>query len=957
MKSKKSSMTCDKFKASVATWWRRWSLLWYIFLLITGYCFLSPDNCQNAISWLAERSWMPAGNDLVALIPFARKVIPPLIIIWAIMFIIGLFFSWTRNLFWKCVIYIILGSVIWFLPCQLENFTRYFDAFYASFVLILAAGWLASLFYGLAHSGGAKALVLVIFVIIGSLLYEWLASLGAFQFHGERWIRPEQIIDCVFGVIDKQKDIQDVTSVSHGLAVASYYLFHALLAFFFGYIIIGFVSKAAVNTILLRFLRSPDSIFWGVNTEALYLARDLKKHGEKCVFVVSDFSSVDTGMLDQLSAEDFLWVPNGRGSLRMVAQPVKKHFFLSQSGSQNVEWATQLAEFVNNQPEVYIRIDDDADDSWLFRWADDKDIQGKLNIHIVRETSLVADVLLSDHPSLLAPCVECKNGKVTKVSEKGDSIFRLLQIGFGSQGQMLFNRTLSDVQAPGLLFNAVLIDNRREAFDLYDVRCPDVKREYCLRFVNMDVRTKTFFDWLEKEISKVEYTRIFISTDNDDLNLSVAEFIVKYYMEKGDMKRLKNLSKVLFVRVRYPENYANLKSLEEGKALDFTHFGADKTVYSYDNVVNLDIDIVAKKSNARWSKGLDENIKWAQTSFFNRESSRASAMGMKNLLRLSAVEKTILSEEEWKSMLKGNSNLLKNLCDAEHLRWIAFHYVRGIRAWDPETEPSIMNNVFESANNKIEALLKESKNDKLKLKDKKIKESEYKKALFKIQLKANQRIAANRHAALIPTERLFRMDVYLDIKTFDKLGEILSDKLDKNYELFRFYSKELEKHWNYLIKEKNIQYPEEKDFLCNKNLLALNRCVFALKNLGECIESLLIVPSDTVADLKKLLMDFSEKVKDEYECHCEEEINRELRQLSENITDKVKSIRIWNKIFRRGITYEMDSICKKANDIVKDLDSSEKLKQSFSTLGNMIGNDIDVVKGVSEYLSYFRTIK
>ena len=104
-------------------------------------------------------------------------------------------------------------------------------------------------------------------------------------------------------------------------------------------------------------------------------------------------------------------------------------------------------------------------------------------------------------------------------------------------------------------------------------------------------------------------------------------------------------------------------------------------------------------------------------------------------------------------------------------------------------------------------------------------------------------------------------------------------------------------------------------------------------------------------------MDFSEKVKDEYECHCEEEINRELRQLSENITDKVKSIRIWNKIFRRGITYEMDSICKKANDIVKDLDSSEKLKQSFSTLGNMIGNDIDVVKGVSEYLSYFRTIK
>lgn len=903
----------------LATFMCRCSFLFQVALLVVGYVFLSPDNCEAGIRYIGTKSWVLAGSDLDGWVIFARKVIPSLILYWAVVFVVGLFVSLPIRRFWLFVIWVLMGFAIWLAPCKLENYSRYYDAFYASFALVLGAGWLASWLYGFSRSGGAKALALVLFVVAGSLLYEWLASLKAVQFHEGRWLRPEQIVDCIFGVLDKQKDIADTAQLPSEIAFGLYYIFHALLAFFGGYVIIGFVSKAAVNTILLRFSRRPDNIFWGVSSEAKALARSLRseKH-EKCIFVIADLSSADAGMLDGLSDDGFLWVPEGRGTLRMVARRVKKHFFLSPFGSRNVEWASRLATFAEGEPEVYVSIDDEADDSWLFRWADRDDIRKRLNVHIVRETSLAADILLRDHPMLLSPGVTCKEGKVVSDSPDGCFAFKLLQIGFGSQGRMLLNRMICDSQAPGAKFSAVIVDKNQVAFDGYEVRCPDVKSTYGLDFKNLDVQTKDFFDWLEGEISKASYTRIVVTTGNDDVNLSVANFIVRHYREAGDISRLKVLPNVLFVRVRHPENYADFPLLGNGKSLDFTPFGADREVYSYQSIVNLDIDHVARQMNARWAGGKDVYAAWRNASFFDRESSRASAMGVKNLWRLATGDDDISSVEsvraKWDCVMEGNRNVQNNLADAEHLRWMAFHYVRGIRTWDPENDLNVLESV------------KAQMGPGLKAK----------------QIKANQRILANRHAALIPTEKLFRMDVFLDILSFEQLSSYSK--------LFKLYADELHVQWELSV-AKCKGCPSEKDFSDNAKLLALNHCVFALWDASKYVECIKVLH----ADIQTQLREFSENVIVAYgHKDAETKLLATVSNFAKRLDMFADGVGILRKVWSRQTRRELMGLRRLSKDLAAYTNLDAPHPNLFYTIGKMVGNDDEVVYGVPYYIMRFQ---
>lgn len=964
-------------------------IFWRLAFLILGYWLLSPYCYEKIKVFLSS-------VDCDIFVDVVLKVVPTVILLLAIMFVLELFISYRL---WLRLICLILGFslcfVIWRLNHQeLKIFYHFYDAIYASFTLVFLAGFLASILYSWFRTPGVKALVLIGFIILGSLLYEWLAYLGAFNFHDSRWLRPEQILVCIFGVIDKQKDIADTPDSCTRLAYACYYLFHALLAFFFGYIIIGVVCKAAVNVMLLRFLGIPDNVFWGVNSESIVLAKSLKERGEKCVFVISNLpsddgdisntASTDSNVLDQLSKEGFLWVQDG-GILRMVAKQVEKHFFLSRTCSRNVELATELATYVEGKPDVYVVIDDEADDSWLFKWADRKEIREKTNIHILRETSLVSDLLLRDHPMLLKHVIK----------NNGNTQYRLIFIGFGAQGRMLLNGTICDAQVPGVGFEAVIVDKDQSKFDLYKVRCPGAVEKYGLSPQCLDVSSKNFFDWLNKELGENNYSRIIISTSNDDLNLSVAKYIINFYREMGDLSRLDELEEMLFVRVRNPENYADFNVSEKQGDLDFTPFGADKEVYSYQSVINLDIEKVARKINFYYTWKYDKNIKneevaWHNSKFLGRESSRASAMGIKKLFRLSGVNgedqrfkylegkikcppnnKRAFWEslyefirKEWDIQVMKNDIVCKRLADAEHLRWMAFHYVRGFKVWDPKAQPEIEQNALAKSKYKF------------------------------IPLSANQSVA-NRHAALIPTDDLFSLDIYLDVENFKYLGT--------DNPCFKFYADELNKE----LDNKGHLIEEDLTNENKKELLALNRLTFALWDAHKCFKEIEFIREklieknkekaskttknyiETIDKLLKKYHEYLEKLSSTIkEAYNDKELDKIASGLTKEIKPKIKTMVSEIGLFQRACRKEMKDVLfiiegylksGKDSDFLCDLPfkpciiperfkafrriccwmHDRKLKtsnhcwQKFQTLGNLVGNDYEIVDKVPEYLIDF----
>lgn len=88
-----------------------------------------------------------------------------------------------------------------------------------------------------------------------------------------------------------------------------------------------------------------------------------------------------------------------------------------------------------------------------------------------------------------------------------------------------------------------------------------------------------------------------------------------------------------------------------------------------------------------------KDIIWSEASFLDQESSRASALGQRNLARILGyefvpqdAEGEPLSQEEYDALLKSNPNKKEQLgmviAKDEHLRWNAYHRMLGYSRWD-----------------------------------------------------------------------------------------------------------------------------------------------------------------------------------------------------------------------------------------------------------------------------------
>ena len=703
-------------------------------LLLVGYHFLLPAHCalvaEKVAGWLGlDAGWWGSVGGRVG---------PAVALSWGVMAALGLFrasrFEWA----WTLGAVAAAGTAAFFwgnafgLWCGAAG-QRLADALYAGMFLVLTAGGLASRLYDSARSGGGRALVLVLLLIGGCMLYEKLASKAAFEFRDDRWVRPVQVLTRVFGVIDKPHDMND-SELPGRLWPGGYYLFHAVLAFFGGFVIVGGVSKAIANAMVLRLSPPPDCVFWGVSPEGLALARSLKrKNGTYCVFAVEDATEVEAA---GFAREGFLWVVEGRETPSGALRRAKRHFFLTPAGSRNVANAERLARVAQGEPEAFVRIDEEADDAWLHLWADRDDIKKRLDVRIVRDTSLTADALLESHPMLESPGVVCRDGLALGPDGKAAQ-FRLLLVGFGWQGRMILSRTICDAQAAGSCFAADVVDRDSSAWEMFAMRCPDAVAQYHVSFHKADASRQAFFRWLDERLVWVDaYGRIVVATGDDALNLEVAAHVDRHFRERGDVEWRNSSRKRLFARVRHPEEFALEKS---NSRLPFTLFGSVESVYSEGNIADSAIDCTARRMNARWALEDDRvpdekkiRATWRDASFFNKESSRASAMGIENLWRLAGVSLPKGDEaREWTKLLEERPDLAERLAEAEHLRWMAFHFVRGVRPWNPEEDPDLWKRAGD-------------------------------------RLRANLREKANRHAALIPFDELPQLDWRLEAMSWRK---------------------------------------------------------------------------------------------------------------------------------------------------------------------------------------------
>ena len=149
--------------------------------------------------------------------------------------------------------------------------------------------------------------------------------------------------------------------------------------------------------------------------------------------------------------------------------------------------------------------------------------------------------------------------------------------------------------------------------------------------------------------------------------------------------------------VRFSRSIASLDKKGKDASRDvfpeFRFFGSDEDCYKRKYLIDEELDKQAKRVHRIWSdtnshdSNKNDEEKWNQQDMFTQESNRACADGLNNLLRLMNNGKDLEPETDTAALLDRTQTIRKagdiqeTLAETEHLRWNAFHLMRGIRPW------------------------------------------------------------------------------------------------------------------------------------------------------------------------------------------------------------------------------------------------------------------------------------
>ena len=488
-----------------------------------------------------------------------------------------------------------------------------------------------------------------------------------------------------------------------------YWLFHSLVLLYVGLAIIAILWKSLFNSlsviIRLGIFNKETNVFWDFCDEARWMASTIKD-GSSVVFALREESRTFVGQVSdavsKLLNDGFKWVYAAPGRASWLSS-ANRHFFLGPNGHENVSGAKELVASYHGKDciKVFVRISAAADDDVLYAWADklNEEKGGTVEIIVVREESIVSTKFLREHSML-----DCPGINREKVKGVVSGKFRMLVIGFGTQGERLLADSICDAQfvdvdSKPIPMEFVAIDRDESSFGWFKANCGEACGRYGIRFVKLEAGTEKFWKWLEDE---PEFTRIVVCLNDDRENISLAHDISRLYKLRH-WELWRNYRKpgqaIVYARVRGALISQYVSTTYDNKDVPFLPFGSMKDIYDAKFIMYSKWRQAAVWVNALYVNPKEENenvaeANWLKRCSLDKESSFASAFHQRNLLRLIRYEivdaDVCAGGEDNKADRDSASEAEKQHKDIfsriEHLRWMAFHFVRGIECWCPSVD-------------------------------------------------------------------------------------------------------------------------------------------------------------------------------------------------------------------------------------------------------------------------------
>ena len=577
--------------------------------------------------------------------------------------------------------------------------------------------------------------------------------------------------------------------------VTNLYLLQAAVVLYVGALLFSTLGRSAFNR--LRILLSPKKkiVFWGLSERELLLARSIIEKDARARIQFNlpmefSYDPVTKVRLTDLADDiDAVWCFVDFTNPGDGFHAGKTHFLLGTDGHANLAMANRIVQSFmkdNNaftEIQIFVRAGD-TDNSEIFTaWA--KEVY-TTTAHlvkpvIIREAEMIARMFAKIYMPIdfLHKRNEVDMAKATVNGNR----FRTLLIGFDQTGRELLNMRLAASRFIGknrrdvVAMPITVVDMKKERWDRYAQMSPEIvehAKDYGLDFLCMQVGFDTFEKWFDNHYA--DYDCFVFCLPGDDFNIREAMRIRQILIQKGVTPNTKEL----IVRVADPSVNEFARFSDERFPLQF--FGNLAEIYSIDYLDEEPIDRIAKVLNWQWNVNQDirngetdtaslnwndglldkeqrDDIErlWEDASYYNRLSSRASALGSLTIMRLLGYQviprqqvtigMKVCEEKDIAAIIERNADVLARI---EHLRWCTYIRASGNHLWNLHSPVELAD--------VVKAKLRQTNG-----------------RLFPPNNLANQVKAFQAHAALVDYDELPHLDLLLaqavDNKRFSNLTD------------------------------------------------------------------------------------------------------------------------------------------------------------------------------------------
>lgn len=477
------------------------------------------------------------------------------------------------------------------------------------------------------------------------------------------------------------------------LYMSIFTLAHAMAIVLVATTILSIWGKRLTTKMILRICRNKRSyIFFDTNNEAMTLATDLlRKESSRIVIFVSDDESkvedierIGAYYIDPSKSHNKL---GGSSLFTNIISSNSELFYLSANEAQNMNGALYILSLLSQLSPEKLRVAEESIDLHIRIDSDDmqqvfeesRKARGvNLNFSIFNEAEIIATQFIHNHAPVKYIAPDTERAAAT-------TDYEVMIIGFGKVGRAILRKTIEFGQFVGSTYRTTIVDIAiRQKLGSFNADYPAITKNYAIDTLEDYASSDTFFDQLRERSSSLKQIIISLPTDAQNIKRSIEIHKILSAMGRTDID--------IIVVTRSGDGY---NFIHTSKNFTSIHcIGRKEDIYTEDIIVNdaLAAQAVTTHNHYNAQKAPERQEAWRTLSSHKQQSNISASLHIPTKLALMGLTTQTIQQfstsEEYLEFLRSNKERYDNLARTEHLRWNAFHFVRGWRVWGLSDENS-----------------------------------------------------------------------------------------------------------------------------------------------------------------------------------------------------------------------------------------------------------------------------